>query len=73
MGRSTINSGAFNFKKKWGGEVKPLYWQYYLGRGAHVPDITPHNPRFSLAINCWKRLPVSLTNTLGPLIAKYIP
>lgn len=73
MGRSNKNSGPFNFKKQWGGEPRQLYWQYYVNNGKHVPNLSPTNPKFSLAIDLWKRLPVRLTQLLGPLIAKNIP
>lgn len=73
MGRSNINSGPFDFKKKWGGEVKPLYWQYYVTGGKDLPQLNPQNPKFSLAIECWKKMPLSITNLIGPLIAKHIP
>lgn len=73
MGRSTINSGPFNFKKKWGGEMKPFYWQYYLCKASHIPELNPENPKYLWAINCWKHMPLPLTRLIGPLIAKHIP
>ena len=73
MGRSNINSGPCYFKKQWGAEMHQLYWQYYLHRAKQIPNLSPANPKFSLAINIWKRLPLGLTKALGPLIAKHIP
>jgi serine/alanine adding enzyme len=73
MGRSNIDSGPFYFKKQWGTEIHQLYWQYYLHNAKQIPNLSPTNPRFSLAINIWKRLPLGLTKALGPLVAKHIP
>jgi serine/alanine adding enzyme len=73
MGRSTVNSGAFHFKKQFGGEISPLYWQYFLNKARTIPNLTLANPRFSLAITIWKRLPLVLTRMLGPMIARQIP
>jgi FemAB-related protein (PEP-CTERM system-associated) len=73
MGRSNIDSGPYNFKKQWGPEIYPLYWQYYLYKSKQIPRLNPTNPKFSLAINIWKRLPLWLTRLVGPLISKHIP
>lgn len=72
MGRSTINSGPFVFKRQWGGEMKQLYWQYYLNKTNRIPDLSSANPKFSLAKKLWRRLPLKLTTTIGPFIAKNI-
>jgi len=72
MGRSTKDSGPYNFKKQWGGEPRQLYWQYYVNQG-ELPNLSPANPKFSVAINVWKRLPVWLTQLVGPIIARNIP
>jgi FemAB-related protein (PEP-CTERM system-associated) len=73
MGRSTVNSGPYYFKKQWGGEIRQLYFQYYLHNKKQLPQLAPSNPKFSIAINLWKRLPLAVTTTLGPLLAKHIP
>jgi FemAB-related protein (PEP-CTERM system-associated) len=73
MGRSTVDSGPYYFKKQWGGEIRQLYFQYYLHNKKQLPHLNPSNPKFSLAINLWKRLPLAITTTLGPLIARHIP
>ena len=73
MGRSTKDSGPYNFKKQWGGEPRQLYWQYYLNKGNQVPNLSPSNLKFSWAISIWKRLPLRLTQIIGPLISRHIP
>ncbi len=72
FGRSTPNEGTFHFKKQWGAEATPLCWEYDVASGA-LPDQSPKNPKFQLAIRAWQRLPLSLANTLGPHIVRSIP
>lgn len=71
-GRSKRGSGAFDFKKNWGFEPEPLHYEYFLVRSTQVPDLSPVNPKYSLAINLWRKLPVGLTRLLGPPVAKYL-
>ena len=73
FGRSTPNEGTFHFKKQWGAEPSPLYWEYILLGGEAPKDLSPKNPKFGAAIAVWKRLPVSLTTALGPHIVRSIP
>lgn len=73
MGRSNIDSGPYKFKKQWGPIIQPLFWQYYLYKANKIPALNPTNPKFSLAIKIWKRLPLIITKLIGPLIAKHIP
>ena len=69
-GRSKQGTGSFSFKKNWGFEPSPLYYEYYLVKANRMPDISPMNPKYRLFINAWKRLPLSVTQMLGPLIAR---
>jgi len=73
FGRSTPGEGTYNFKKQWGAEPVPLYWQYLLEDGAALPELNPSNPKFRLAVKGWQRLPVALTRLLGPRIVRNIP
>jgi len=69
-GRSKQGTGSYSFKKNWGFEPSPLYYEYYLVRARQMPDISPMNPKYKLFINIWKRLPLSMTRVVGPLIAR---
>lgn len=69
-GRSKIDSGSWSFKKNWGFVPEPLYYQYHLVKARALPDVSPRNPKYRLFISAWKRLPVTLTNILGPMIAR---
>jgi FemAB-related protein (PEP-CTERM system-associated) len=69
-GRSKHGTGSFDFKKNWGFEPQPLHYEYRLVRGKRLPEVNPLNPKYRLAIRMWQRLPLSLANRLGPLIAR---
>jgi serine/alanine adding enzyme len=73
FGRSTPDGGTYRFKRQWGGQPKPLYWHYWLREGGGLPELNPNNPRYALAIRAWKRLPVSVTRLIGPMIVKSLP
>jgi FemAB-related protein (PEP-CTERM system-associated) len=73
FGRSTPNEGTYRFKQQWGAQPHPLYWEYALVGRAAPPDLSPKNPRFESAIAVWKRLPIAVTNRIGPHIVRSIP
>jgi FemAB-related protein (PEP-CTERM system-associated) len=72
FGRSSIDSSTFRFKKQWGAEPAKSDWQYYLRAGS-VGDMRPDNPRYQRMIRIWQRLPVRLTQWIGPPIVRGIP
>lgn len=71
-GRSKRGTGAFEFKEHWGFIAQPLYYEYFLVRQKQMPNLSPTNPRYAKAINLWRRLPLRLTQVIGPLVAKYL-
>ena len=73
LGRSSKDSGGEQFKKKWNAESDQLYWQYVLRTRPDVPSLNPTNPKFQLAINIWRKLPLTVTQRVGPAIARSIP
>lgn len=73
FGRSSVGSGTYRFKKQWGASEQQLYWHYWLAENREMPQLTPDNPRYRLAIAAWRRLPVCVANRLGPSIVKYLP
>lgn len=72
FGRSTVDSGTFRFKKQWGAEPQPAIWQYYVRRG-DVGGVRPENARYERMIQIWRRLPLWLTQLIGPPIVRGIP
>jgi FemAB-related protein (PEP-CTERM system-associated) len=73
LGRSTAHSGGETFKKKWNAELRQLHWQYILRSAPTVPGLNPNNPKYRLAIEAWRRLPIGVTQRVGPAIARSIP
>jgi len=73
FGRSTPEEGTYRFKAQWGARAYPLVWEYWTADGGSLPNISPKNPKFSLVINIWKRLPLAMANFLGPRIVRAIP
>jgi FemAB-related protein (PEP-CTERM system-associated) len=72
FGRSREGTGPYHFKRHWGFEPQPLPYQYILRRGA-IPNLSPSNPKMRVAIATWKRLPLAVTNALGPRLTRYLP
>jgi serine/alanine adding enzyme len=73
FGRSTEGGSTHRFKEQWGAVPHTLHWHYWLAQEAGMPAINPDNPRYRLAIELWKRLPVPLTRILGPRLVRNIP
>lgn len=73
LGRSTTDSGGESFKKKWNAESQQLFWYYHRPQDGPMPELNVDNPRYRMAIAAWRRLPVSVTTTVGPLLARGIP
>jgi FemAB-related protein (PEP-CTERM system-associated) len=71
-GRSKRGTGAYDFKTYWGFEPEQLYYEYFLVKSARMPNLSPTNPRFSRAIDLWRRLPLRVTQLIGPPVAKYL-
>lgn len=72
FGRTTIGSGTYHFKTKWGGKEIPARWQYYRRTGDNS-GARPDNPRYQKLIRLWQKLPVSVANLIGPFVVKGIP
>ncbi|MBI5180224.1 MAG: FemAB family PEP-CTERM system-associated protein, partial [Nitrospirae bacterium] len=73
FGRSSVDSGTYKFKEQWGAKPTQLYWYYWLSNGGKLPELNPHNPKYKVAIDIWKRLPLSVTKIIGPRIVKNLP
>jgi len=70
FGRSKAGTGAFAFKKNWGFAPEWLEYEYYFRPGETMPDKNPLNPKFSLFIAAWKKLPLPVANLIGPWIIR---
>jgi FemAB-related protein (PEP-CTERM system-associated) len=70
FGRSKVGTGPWSFKKNWGFEPLPLSYEYRLLRRDSVPQNNPLNPKYRALIATWRRLPLFVTNVLGPRISR---
>ncbi len=73
LGRSTADSGAEDFKKKWNATSSQLHWYYHLPSGGALPGLNVDNPKYKAAIAAWQRLPLWMTRLVGPHLARLIP
>jgi len=69
-GRSKIGTGSYNFKKNWGFIPEPLFYEFLLVKSTSLPDINPLNPKYQLFIAAWKRLPLAISQFVGPWLSK---
>lgn len=73
FGRSSKGSGNYRFKRQWGAEDEQLYYQFVLVGGGEMPNLDPSSAKYAWATKVWSKLPLVLTNRLGPYISRYIP
>jgi serine/alanine adding enzyme len=76
FGRSTIDSGTYKFKRQWGAEPVQLYWHRWEQRPAAASDSAQPASEgrvMHYATEVWKRLPLGMANTLGPLVSPSLP
>ena len=71
FGRSSIDSGTYNFKLQWGAKPVQLNWQYFYSHGKPV-QLPEESAKYRLAATIWSHLPPSLTAFLGPPLRKYL-
>ena len=73
LGRCTPGGGTYEFKRHWGCREEPMHWYYWVPEGSNLPDRNPESPKFKLAVEVWKRLPLPIANGIGPLIVRSLP
>lgn len=71
FGRSGRDSGTYDFKMQWGAVPSNLHWGYWLNDNAAMPTTREHG--MQLASRMWQKLPVAITNVLGPKLVAHIP
>lgn len=72
FGRSSPGGGTHQFKLQWGAREAPFHWEYPLLSGNAVPDQGPTNPKFRMAIDLWKHLPLAVAGRVGPVLARHL-
>jgi FemAB-related protein (PEP-CTERM system-associated) len=70
FGRSKAGTGAAAFKRNWGFEGQPLTYAKRTVAGRAPREINPLDPRYSLQVRLWSKLPLAIANRIGPLIAR---
>ena len=73
FGRSTVDSGTYRFKAQWGAIPRQLHWHYWLPAGASLPTLNQSNPKYALAANVWRKMPLWCANLLGPYLIRHLP
>lgn len=71
-GRSQIGSGPYRFKKHWGFEPQPLYYECKSLNGSEISTPSPNDSRYARAINIWKKLPLPVAGVIGPHLARVL-
>lgn len=70
FGRSKVGTGNYSFKMNWGLEPQPLRYGVRTAPGAAQRDINPLSPNNRLKVEAWKKLPLWVSNRLGPMLAR---
>lgn len=78
FGRSTFGEGTYKFKKQWGALPVALAWREWDAQGVApvlAPAVTGGGAASKLRPlieSTWQRLPLGVTNRLGPKLRRFI-
>lgn len=72
FGRSKNGSGSGSYKKSWGISSKPLFYYCQLIKADSLPNLSPDNPKYKFFINVWKKLPLFVSERVGPYLSKFL-
>ncbi|MDX1391820.1 MAG: FemAB family PEP-CTERM system-associated protein [Rheinheimera sp.] len=72
FGRSKLDSGAYQYKKHWGMTAVELPYQYQLVSAEQLPNLSPNNPKYQVFIRLWQKLPLTVSQWLGPKLSRYL-
>ena len=70
FGRSKIGSGAAAYKKNWGFEPRDVRTFGWTPDGVASRSVDSQSAGNAWKTRVWRRLPLSVANRLGPLIAR---
>jgi len=73
FGRSKRGTGPFDFKRHWNTTMRELPYELLLVNRKDLPNFSPANPRFNLAIRIWQNIPLPVTRLLGPGLIRLFP
>lgn len=72
FGRCTPGGGTHRFKQQWGTRDEQLWW-YQHSKSGDASTPSPSEGKYGLAVKAWQRLPLWVTNRVGPHIVRLIP
>jgi FemAB-related protein (PEP-CTERM system-associated) len=72
FGRSSVNSGTFEFKKQWGAKPSPLHWRLLTQDGRSGATLSTSDAKYRWLAAIWRRLPVCVSTVVGPRIRKHL-
>ncbi len=73
FGRSTLGEGTYRFKSQWGAEPQLLNWQKFDINGQLIVESTGDVSKLRKIVEqTWRKLPVGLSEIVGPKIRRYI-
>lgn len=73
FGRSTLGEGTYKFKGQWGAKPKLLHWQKFNSEGELIVESPGEVSNLrNLVEQAWRKLPVNVSEYLGPKIRRYI-
>lgn len=70
FGRSSKNTGTYDFKKRWFSQEIQLYYYYFRKKGRIMQK---KSREYEVLASLWKRMPLYITRIVGPVLRKYIP
>ena len=73
FGRSLPDSSTFYFKTGWRAQPIQLHYQFYLNKIKTIPDTSQTNTKRQQLTKIWKKLPLSVANSFGPIIRNCFP
>jgi len=73
FGRSTVGSGQYTFKERWGASPINLCWQYWTPGGEEPEFTRPEDPKYRRKVQMWKRMPLWVSRVIGPVISPALP
>lgn len=65
FGRTRKESGQYEYKRKWGGEIKELTTYYMPFQETDIPTIDPTNPKYQTFIKIEQHLPLWFTQYIS--------
>jgi FemAB-related protein (PEP-CTERM system-associated) len=73
FGRCKRGTGVFEFKRHWNTTMRELPYEVVLINRKELPNFSPVNPKFQLAIKVWQSVPLWLTRLVGPKLIRLFP